>query len=219
MSRIKLLLVEQQSLLREGLATLLGQHEDLEVTAVATHSSEAVPRALATNPDIILFGVRSAHPDELEEIQRLSTLVPGAKIFVLSNTLDRRFIADAIKAGICGYLSTDEGCTRLASAIRQVYRGEVVLSPAVARELTFEYRRIAWDLRRQPMLSERECEILQRIANGRTDREIANELNLAHQTVKNILSSLFQRLGVSNRSHAVAWAISHGFIDPFLKSE
>jgi DNA-binding NarL/FixJ family response regulator len=218
-SRIKLLLVEQQVLLREGLVKLLGQHEDLEVTAVAAHSSEAVPRALATNPDVILFGVRSAGPDELEAIQRLSTLVSRAKIFVLSNVVDERFISEAIRAGVCGYLSTEEESTRLTDAIRQVYHGEVVLSPAVARELTSEFRRLARDFYRQPMLSERECEILQRIANGHTDREIANELSLAHQTVKNTLSSLFQRIGVSNRSHAVAWAISRGLINPFTQSE
>lgn len=219
MSRIKLLLVEQQSLLREGLAMLLGQYEDMEVSAVATHTTEAVSRAVTYNPDVILLGVRSACPDELETIRRLSSLVPNTRIFILSNVLDETFISDAIKAGVSGYISTEEECTRLANAIRQIYRGEVVLSPAVARKLTYEFRRMARDSHRQPILSERECKILQHISLGWTDREIAGELNLAHQTVKNILSSLFQRIGVSNRAHAVAWAISQGLIPPPTQSE
>jgi two-component system response regulator DegU len=219
MAKIRVLLADEQALFREGLALLLRRYEDIEVVAVVSNGTEALEQVMNEQPDLVIMDVKMPGIEGLEAIRRLLMQVPDIKILILTSFSDNDLVAEAIKSGVCGYILKEEDCTSLVNAIQQVYRGECALSPAVASKLAAEYRRLARDISTGPILTERERLMLQRIAVGKTDREIASEMNLALQTVKNTLSGLFQKLGVTNRSHAVAWAISQGWISPIDQAD
>jgi two-component system response regulator DegU len=212
-TKIRVLLADDQTLFRQGLALLLERYPDIEISGMASDSAQALEQAMLVRPDVIIIDVKTPGVESLEPIRCLLASVPASKVLILTSFSSNELVAEAIKSGVSGYVLKEEECPSLIQAIRQVYQGEYALSPAVASKLATEYRRLACDMSR-PILSERECLMLNKIALGRTDREIALEMNLALQTVKNTLSALFQKLGVVNRAHAVAWAISEGWINP-----
>lgn len=214
MPKIKVLLVDDQTLFREGLALLLKQYTDIEVVAMAGNGTDALEKMVEAQPDLIISDINASGVDSLELIKQWLIKIPDLKVLILTDFSSNDLVAEAIKLGVCGYIIKEEDCSSLIDAIRQVYAGEYALSPAIASKLAVEYRRLALDISTGPILTERERLMLQKIAIGRTDREIASEMNLALQTVKNTLSALFQKIGVANRAHAVAWAISQGWIGP-----
>jgi NarL family two-component system response regulator LiaR len=214
MAKIRVLLADDHACFREGLAAILNRFEGIEVVATAGDGAEAVQQARTARPDVVIMDVNMPGLNGLEAMRQLLTQQPEARVLILTAYTDSALVAQAIEAGAHGYILKDIRSVEVVNAIRSVYRGEDVLASAVAGRLAAEYRRLAQARQPGPMVTDRERQMLQLIAHGQTNREISGQMNLALQTVKNSLSVLFHKLGVTNRAEAVARAIRQGWIVP-----
>jgi len=214
---IKVLLVDDQALFREGLHTLLAVHADLEVVGEAANGEEALRLAAAQQPDVILMDVQMPVLDGVAATRRLHAEQPGARVIMLTTFDDDEYVFEGLRAGAVGYLLKDAPSARLVEAIRAAAGGESFLQPSVAAKVVAEFARLP---QRPPAeggklaepLSEREIEILRRVAEGDSNKDIAASLFLAEGTVKNYVTSILGKLGVSGRLQAVKRARELGLI-------
>lgn len=208
MSRIRLMLVDDQALFREGLATLLSVYDDLEVVGEANDGQEAVALAPALRPDVILMDLRMPVLDGVAATQQLQHSLPSAKIIVLTTFDDDEHVFDGLRAGAVGYLLKDVSSAKLVEAIRAAAQGQSFLQPSVTAKVVAEFNRLsaATAPPAQPLvepLSERELEILGLIAAGASNKEIANDLFITEGTVKNHVTNILGKLAVRDRTQAV----------------
>ncbi len=205
--RIRVLVVDDQALFREGLRTLLGTQPDLDVVGEAANGLEAVRAAADLKPDVVLMDLRMPVLDGASATRRLREAVPGARVIMLTTFDDDETVFDGLRAGAVGYLLKDTQAARLFEAIRAAARGESFLQPSIAAKVVAEFQRLA----RRPVatpessseaLSDREVEILRLVSRGATNREIAASLVLAEGTVKNHVTNILGKLGVSDRTQA-----------------
>lgn len=214
---VRVLLVDDQPLFREGLATLLAVHGDLEVVGEAGDGEEALRRIAALAPDVVLMDLRMPRLGGVEATRRIAAEHPGVRVLVLTTFDDDENVFDALRAGACGYLLKDCPSGQLAEAIRVASRGEAFLQPAVASKVVAELTRLSPHASRanrdlpEP-LSERELEVLGELARGRANREIGERLHLAEGTVKNYVSSILAKLGARDRTHAALLAREIGLL-------
>jgi DNA-binding NarL/FixJ family response regulator len=208
MRRIRILLVDDQSLFREALRTLLSIQPDLEVAGEAGNGEEAVRLARTLHPSVVLMDMRMPVLDGVAATRRLRAELPGCRVIALTTFDDDEYVFEALRAGAVGYLLKDAPSEKLCEAIRAAARGESFLQPSVAAKVLAEFARLYDESKRRPPLSlseplsARELEILCRVANGASNREIASDLFIAEGTVKNHITSILSKLGVRDRTQA-----------------
>ena len=215
--RIRILLVDDQQLMREGLRILLELEPDLEIAGEATNGQEALDTYAEIEPDVVLMDVRMPGMDGVEATWRLHERWPAARIIILTTFDDDEYVFEGLRAGARGYLLKDVSGHDLAEAVRTVAAGGALIEPSVARRVVAEFARMAPPVR-QPddglaeRLSEREREILRLVAQGLTNREIADRLSLAQGTVKNYVTTILQKLGARDRTQAALRARELGML-------
>jgi DNA-binding NarL/FixJ family response regulator len=204
---IKVLIVDDQRLMREGLRTLLELEPDLEIAGEAEDGQAALDIYASLQPDVVLMDIRMPRMDGVEATTRLRQGWPGARVIILTTFDDDAFVFDGLRAGALGYLLKDVSGAELAEAIRQVAFGGALIEPSIARKVLAEFARLAEPT--QPPaehlpdpLSERELEVLRLLAQGASNKQIAAQLYLAEGTVKNYISAILAKLGVEDRTQA-----------------
>ena len=217
MTPIRILLVDDQALFREGLRTLLSVHADLEVVGEAGNGEEAVRLAAAAHPNVVLMDVQMPVLDGVAATRRLRAAQPECHVIMLTTFDDDEKVFEGLRAGAVGYLLKDAPSEKLVEAIRAAARGESFLQPSVAAKVVAEFARLAEKSppRPQPLiepLSERELEILRLVADGASNKEIAAKLVIAEGTVKNHLTNILGKLSVRDRVQAALKAKELGLI-------
>jgi DNA-binding NarL/FixJ family response regulator len=210
-TRIRILLVDDQRLMREGLRTLLDLEPDLEVVGEASNGADGAAAYEALRPDVTLMDVRMPVMDGVEATRRIVRLEPAARVIILTTFDDDEYVLEGLRAGALGYLLKDVGVSELAGAIRTVMEGGVLIEPSVARKVVAELARLkpaatpVISPSASPLvesLSERELEILRLVAAGLTNRDIAQRLYLAEGTVKNYVTNILGKIGARDRTQA-----------------
>ncbi|MFJ3384945.1 MULTISPECIES: response regulator [unclassified Curtobacterium] len=204
---IRVLVVDDQAIVRDGLVTVLSLVPDLEVVGEASDGAEALAAVAEHAPDVVLMDLRMPVVDGPTATARIAEQHPGVAVLVLTTFADDESITTALRAGARGYLTKDAGRVEIATAIRAVASGQSTFDAAVGARLVAQLAVPAapTGLReRFPDLTPREADVLERIAEGRTNPEIAAELFLTVPTVKSYVNQLFQKLGVRTRAEAVA---------------
>lgn len=207
METIRLLIVDDQRLMRQGLRTLLELEPDLQVVGEAEDGLAALEAYASLLPDVVLMDIRMPRMDGVEAIQRLRQRWPEARVIILTTFDDDAYVFDGLRAGAQGYLLKDVSGAELADAIRKVAGGGALIEPSVARKVLAEFARLAEPVqppveRLPEPLSERELEILKLLAQGANNKQIAAQLYLAEGTVKNYISTILDKLGVEDRTQA-----------------
>jgi DNA-binding NarL/FixJ family response regulator len=212
MTEIRILLADDQQLVREGLRVLLHLTPDIRVVGEAGDGAEAVERALALRPDVVLMDVRMPELDGVAATRRLHETCPEVKVIILTTFDDDEYVFEGLRAGAVGYLLKDVPSEQLVEAIRAAARGEAFIQPSVARKVVTEFARLTereHRRREQPLvepLSARELEVLALVAEGLSNREIGDHLFITPGTVKNHVSNVLAKLGVRDRTQAVLQA-------------
>lgn len=207
---IRLLLVDDQAIIREGLRNLLQAQADLEVVGEASQGQDAIERAIALQPDVILMDIRMPVMDGVAATRALSEQLPSAKILVLTTFDDDDYVAEAMQQGAKGYLLKDTPSREIAEAIRSVHKGYTHMGPGLFEKMLA--RPIIAETAAPEMppeleeLTPREREVLDLIAQGCSNKEIAERLYITERTVKNHVNSILSRLGVRDRTQAAILA-------------
>jgi DNA-binding NarL/FixJ family response regulator len=214
---IDVLLVDDQRLLREGLRTLLELHADLRVVGEAADGIEAEQQVERLRPSVVLMDLRMPHRDGVAATARIHDRFPSTHVLVLTTFDDDELVFHSLEAGACGYLLKDVGSEALADAVRAAARGDSPLQPSVARKVL---KRLWQPTSPAPVAVEpntftaRDRDILRRLAEGATNREIASELALTEGTVKNYISALLTKTSLHDRTQLALFAARQGFAPP-----
>jgi DNA-binding NarL/FixJ family response regulator len=210
MKRIRILLAEDQTLMRQGLKTLLEIEDDLRVVSEAENGEEAVRLTLQLRPDIVLMDVQMPKMNGVEATAAICQAWPAVKIIILT-TFDRDdYVFQGVRAGALGYLLKDSPAQKLYETIRRVHAGEIFIQPEIASRALRATIHPSGDLI-EP-LSEREQEVLVMLAQGVPNKEIADKLHIAEGTVKNHVSNILDKLQVQNRTQAADLARRRGLV-------
>jgi DNA-binding NarL/FixJ family response regulator len=216
---IRVLIVDDQALVREGLVTLLGLIPGLEVAGTARDGEEAVGLSAELRPDVVLMDLRMPRLDGVEATRRLAASAPAIRVVVLTTYADDESIFAALQAGAYGYLTKDSGAEAIAHAVRTVHAGHALLEPAVQRRLIESLRERPPVVPRPASppppddLTPREVEVLGLIARGLSNQEIARHLTVSEATVKTHVNNIFSKAGLRDRAQAVRYAFDHGLAD------
>lgn len=203
---ITVLVVDDHPVVRDGLVQLLTAAEDVEVVGAAVNGAEAIELAAAHTPDVVLMDLSMPVVDGCEATRRIVSADPAARVLILTSFTDQEGILDALDAGAVGYILKDAEPPELLGAIRAVARGESPLDPKVAAALL----RSGTVRRRVAELTGREREVLALVGAGLANKQIARRLGISEKTVKAHLTSVFHRIGVTDRTQAALWAERHG---------
>ncbi len=209
---IRILIADDHPIVRQGLATVLNQEEDLEVVGLAENGLEAVARARELRPDIILMDLQMPEMDGVEAIHHIKVEAPDIGIIILTTYDADDYIFRGIEAGARGYLLKDSPPEEVLKAIRTVDKGESLVQPRVASRLLDRFIQLAGAPDTGEVLSPRELEVLQLMAKSTVNKEIATELLIGESTVKTHIVHIFNKLGVKGRTEAVAEAARRGII-------
>ena len=213
---IRVLLADDQRVVREGLGTVLGLLDGVEVVGYAVDGEEAVELTLTLKPDVVLMDLRMPRCDGAEAARRIRDQSPDTKVLVLTTYADDRSVLDALRAGARGYLTKDAGSEDILNALRQVAEGNAAIDPAVQHHLLDALAGSASgpDEARPPQLPDgltaREAEVLRLVAQGFSNGQIAERLFVSQATVKTHINNLFAKTGVRDRAQAVTYAYRHG---------
>jgi DNA-binding NarL/FixJ family response regulator len=212
--KIKILLAEDHKIVREGTRQLLEQAPDMEIVGEAADGLEAVRLASDLRPDVVVMDVRLPGMNGIEATRVIAARLPEVRILILSAYDDDSYVFPLLEAGASGYLLKTSSGAELAEAIRRVWAGETALSPRITAKLVgrLGHRGAYRAAEMQDGLTEREMEVLRATARGLPNKTIAGSLSISPQTVQVHLRNIFSKLGVGNRSEAVAYAIRHGWI-------
>jgi DNA-binding NarL/FixJ family response regulator len=215
-NRIRILIVDDQTLFRAGLKTLLSTQPLFEVVGEAANGEEALRLTAMLQPQVVLMDLRMPVLDGVSATQRIRASFPGSQVIILTTFDDDELAFEGLRAGAIGYLLKDVSYDKLFEAIHAAVRGEHFLQPSITAKVLAEFTRL-----HRPVpagepgveeLSAREIEVLQLVAGGANNREIAEQLVIAEGTVKNHLSKIFSKLGVRGRMQAVVKARQNGLI-------
>lgn len=202
---IRVLIVDDHAIVRDGLASLIGSAHDMEVVAVASDGAEAVTVAAEHEPDIVLMDLSMPGVAGVDATRQIVEANPEARVVVLTSFSDERRITDALQAGACGYLLKDAEPDELLRGIRAAVEGGAPLDPKAARVLLDNQRLPHADTN----LSARELEVLGLVAQGMANKHIARRLGISDRTVKAHLTRVFRTIGVTDRTQAALWAREH----------
>jgi DNA-binding NarL/FixJ family response regulator len=210
---IRVMLADDQRVVREGLGTLLGLLDGIELVATAADGEEAVALAARHRPDIVLMDLRMPRVDGIEAIRRLALLGEWPRAIALTTYADDASVLGALRAGARGYLTKDAGADEIRAAVEAVARGEAALDPSVQHHVVAALAESGADAPQTELpdeLTPREAEVLGLIAEGLTNAEIAEQLVVSAATVKTHVNHIFAKAGVRDRAQAVVYAYSHG---------
>lgn len=211
---LKVMLVDDHEVVRQGLRAVLEDESDLAVVAEAGTAEEAVSRARVFEPDVIVMDVRLPDGNGIDSCRTIRSERPATKVVMLTSFSDDQALFDSIMAGASGYLLKQVRGQELANSIRRVGKGESILDPAVTQRVLERIRNPDEDTdERLARLTPTERRILDMIAAGLTNREIANRINLAEKTVKNYVSGILSKLDVSRRVEAAAYLVERRAMD------
>ncbi|OQY21990.1 MAG: DNA-binding response regulator [Anaerolineaceae bacterium 4572_32.1] len=222
---IRVLLVDDQALIRDGLAIILNAQSDIRVVGQAADGREAIELAERLRPDVILMDIKMPRLDGIQATRQIKEHLAETPIIILTTYAEDELVFEGIRAGASGYLLKDITREALAEAVRGAVRGEAQIDPTVAAQVLEEFQRMANTLRRPPVpaaevdlwsikaLTPREETILQLLTEGLTNAGIASRLNLSEGTVKNHVSEILSKLQANDRTHAVVLAIKRGLLD------
>ncbi|WP_261565277.1 response regulator [Frankia gtarii] len=215
---IRVLIVDDHALFRRGLEMVLGQEVDIEVVGEAADGSEAVIMAKEMAPDIVLMDVRMPRRGGIDATSAIKESVPSAKIVMLTISDEEADLYDAIKAGAMGYLLKEISIDEVAADIRAVYGGQSLISPSMASKLLSEFAAMIKnkDDRPQlptPRLTDREMEVLRLVAKGMNNRDIAKQLYISENTVKNHIRNILEKLQLHSRMEAVVYAVREKLLE------
>ena len=216
--KIRLLIVDDQQLMRDGLRTILELEKDLEVVEEAENGEDALIAYERSQPDVVLMDIRMPRMDGVEATRRIMEQWSDPLIIILTTFDDDQYIFEGLRAGALGYLLKDVSGSELADAIRTVVGGGALIEPSVARKMVAEFARIAPPSRSADAglvesLSEREIEILKLLAQGHSNKEISVRSHLAEGTVKNYVSGIFTKIGARDRTQAALRAKELGLLE------
>jgi DNA-binding NarL/FixJ family response regulator len=211
MRTVRVLIVDDHEIVREGLRTVLAQEREVEVVGEASDGERAVSMARLLGPDVILMDLVMPGMGGLEALARIREACPQCQVVVLTNFASDQTVRDAIANGAVGYLLKDVHKTELLQAIRNAQQGRPSLHPEAQRHLM---RRVSAPQERHPAdeLTPREKSVLELIARGRSNKQIASELQLTEGTVKGYVSAVLEKLGVDDRTQAALYAVKHGLV-------
>lgn len=209
---IRILIVDDHDIVRVGLAALIATEPGMVLVGEAEDGVEAVLKARALRPDVILMDLAMPRKDGIEAIHEIKAENPDARILVITSFAEDEKVFPAIKAGAHGYLLKDSSPTELVQAIHDVHRGESSLDPAIARKLLRELNRPVAPVISEEPLTEREIEVIKLLAQGLSNGEIAQQLIIAERTVRSHVSSILAKLHVANRTQAALYAVQQGLI-------
>lgn len=220
MRTIRIMIVDDHEVVRVGLRALLERRPDFRVVAEAGSAGEAVQKALDHRPDVVVMDIRLPGGNGIEATRRIVEALPETRVIMLTSYAEDELLLEAIEAGASGYVLKQIGSDELVTAIERVARGEALIDPSMTPTLLRHLRAA----RRSAMasafkdLTEQELRVLALIAEGKTNREIAQTLFLSEGTVRNYVSSILSKLGLSNRAEAAAYAVEHN-IRAYLDTE
>src|SRR5512136_2574506 len=209
-SPIRVLITDDHSIVRKGIRALLATEADIEVVGEAGDGAEAATQALALHPDVILMDLVMPKVDGIEATRQILAQQPGMRILVLTSFAADDKVFPAIKAGALGYLLKDSGPDELVQAIHQVYRGEPSLEPSIARKVLLELSQPPKTPLTAEPLTEREVDVLRLVAQGRSNRDIAEELVITEMTVRTHVSNILSKLHLASRTQAALYALREG---------
>jgi DNA-binding NarL/FixJ family response regulator len=215
---VRVVIADDQGMVRSGFTTLLNSEPDIEVVGEAVNGQEAITRAVQLRPDVILMDVRMPVLDGLQATRQITAMDGAPRVLVLTTFDLDDYVYQALRWGASGFLLKDASARELADAVRIVAAGDALLSPGVTRRLIAEFARMGAP--RGPSrdnldgLTERECEVLALVARGMSNAEIAGRLVVADQTIKTHVSRILMKLGLRDRTQAVVLAYETGLVQP-----
>ena len=209
---IRVLLVDDHALFRRGLLLVLESEEGIEIVGEAEDGGEAVAKAEDLAPDVVLMDVRMPRVSGIEATRRLAETMPTMRIIMLTVSDEEDDLYEAIKAGAAGYLLKEISIEEVADAIRAVMQGQTLISPSMASKLIAEFANLSKIASQRssvpaPRLTERELDVLRLVAQGLTNREVADQLYIAENTVKNHVRNILEKLHLHSRMEAVLYAV------------
>ena len=209
----RVLIVDDQTLFRTGLASLLSEDERVEVVGQAIDGSEAVKQAIKFKPDVVLMDLKMPNVDGIEATRQILEAVPGAKVLILTTFETDSQVIQALKAGASGYVLKDSSAAAIVSSIVAVMSGERVMASAVANRVLEMLTGTTTPKEFYDGLTNREIEILKLLANGMANKQIAYRLKISEKTVRNHVSNTYEKLGIYDRSQAVLYAVRKGLVE------
>ncbi|MBA7694449.1 Transcriptional regulatory protein DegU [subsurface metagenome] len=218
MDPVKVLIVDDHTLFRRGIAAVLASEESLEVVGEASDGLEAIEKTKEIAPDVILMDLNMPHCSGLEAIQALQAEMPQVNVLVLTVSEMEADLFAAVKFGATGYILKKAEPEELIHAILHIAQGGVIVSPLMATKLLTEFKELRAGVEAEPTveaeaeLSPRETEVLQLVAQGATNKEIGDSLFISENTVKTHLRSIMEKLHLANRSQAAAYAVNKGLV-------
>jgi DNA-binding NarL/FixJ family response regulator len=214
MARLRVLLVDDHALVRAGIRSLLQELPDVEVVAEASDGAQALQIAEREQPDVVLMDIAMKGMNGLEAAAKLRERQPGVKVVILSMHTSEEYVLLALRAGASAYLIKDSATAELELALNSVMRGETYLSPAISRQVVDGYvQRVGTGAGADP-LTQRQREVLKHIAEGRSTKEIAFELDLSVKTIETHRAQIMERLGIRDVAGLVRYAMRVGIVPP-----
>jgi DNA-binding NarL/FixJ family response regulator len=209
--KIRIIIVDDHEIVRIGMRSLLEQYPQYEVVSEAGNAKEAVEQVQSFNPDIVLMDIRLPGKSGIDACEEIKRIAPDTKVIMLTSYAEDEMLFSAIKAGASGYVLKQIDSEGLIKSLEAVSRGEASLDPAVTQRVFQEVRKAVKEEEAASFanLSQQEKMVLKLVSEGKTNREIAQALYLGEGTVRNYVSSILSKLGVSNRAEAAAYAVEH----------
>ncbi|HMC41412.1 MAG TPA: response regulator transcription factor [Acidimicrobiales bacterium] len=216
---IRVLIADDQALFRRGLYVVLGTEDGIEVVGEAENGEEAVSKSEELAPDVVLMDVRMPKVNGIDAARTIRGIAPTTKILMLTVSDEEDDLYEAIKAGANGYLLKEISVEEVAEAIRAVVQGQSLISPSMASKLLSEFNTLVKKAEEKqqfpaPALTSRELEVLRLVAKGMSNREIADQLYISENTVKNHVRNILEKLHLHSRMQAVMYAVREQLIDP-----
>ena len=208
---MKVLIVDDHPVTRQGLRSALSSSKEVEVVGEASNGDEAIEAVKQLHPEVVFMDVRMPGMSGIEATKEIRDAMPDTKVILFTVEESRAAIADAIRAGVSGYLLKDVSAGELIQAAKLALEGKAVIHPTLTRAFIEEVQYV--EQRPETPLSRRESQILQKVAYGATTKEVAHDLQISPHTVKTHLERIFEKLGANDRAQAVAIALRKGLVD------
>jgi len=210
------LIADNKELFREGLVKLLESQPHIQVVCHCNNDSKAIEKARETTPDVVVMDVQMADCDGIETAQCINKELPDTKVAILTDSEDEEELFSALKVGVRGYLLKNIDIDCLVKSIHLIAEGEIIISPPLAERLIYEFTSLKEDKQardaEEPLLSDREIEVIKLVASGATNREIAASLIIAENTVKVHIKNILEKLHLRNKQQAAAYAVQQGLV-------